>query len=297
MESLEEITMNNSIINASVTMQGLQQKLDVLANNMANVNTVGYKKKEASFENVLTNTMNQPQGFMKTGRMTSLGLPQGWGAKLVGLQNIMTQGSLKPTDEPYDLAIEGDGLFEVTIPGSNIPAWTRDGAFKLSAYNKVDPATGNVTKAMGLATKDGYFVKDTASNQPIEIAIDPADPTLQNSRVRVDEQGRVVVYNEANPASTGRQVGQIKLVKVINPQLLGEADGNYFRLPANVAQNNVFDVNTNGVTIKQGFLEQSNVDLQQEMSELVMVQRAFQLNSRAISSADTMMGLANNLRG
>ncbi|MVP01522.1 flagellar hook-basal body protein [Paenibacillus lutrae] len=292
--------MNNSIINASISMQGLQQKLDILANNMANADTVGYKKKEASFQNVLTNVLGEPEGFRQNGRMTPLGLPQGWGARLVGLQSNMKQGSLNQTDNPYDLAIEGDGLFEVTVPGSQEPVWTRDGSFKLSVYEKVDPATGARTKAMGLTTKDGYFVKDAANNEPIQIAINPADPTLQNTRVRIDELGRVYVRNQSDPADAGRMAGQIKLVKVVAPQLLTEADGNYFRIPPNIAQNTVLTpVNTtaDGVAVKQGFIEKSNVSLQDEMTELIMVQRAFQLNSRAISSADTMMGLANNLRG
>ncbi|WP_068777427.1 flagellar hook-basal body protein [Paenibacillus sp. FJAT-26967] len=292
--------MNNSIINASISMQGLQQKLDILANNMANADTAGYKKKEASFQNVLTNVLGEPEGFRQNGRMTPLGLPQGWGSRLVGLQSNMKQGSLNQTDNPYDLAIEGDGLFEVTVPGSQEPVWTRDGSFKLSVYEKVDPATGARTKAMGLTTKDGYFVKDAANNEPIQIAINPADPTLQNTRVRIDELGRVYVRNQSDPSDAGRMAGQIKLVKVVAPQLLTEADGNYFRIPPNIAQNTVITpVNTtaDGVAVKQGFIEKSNVSLQDEMTELIMVQRAFQLNSRAISSADTMMGLANNLRG
>ena len=105
--------MNNSMINSSVSMQSLQQKLDILSNNIANVNTNGFKKKEASFEDVLTNVKSQPEGFRQQGRFSPLGFNQGWGSKLVQIQTNLSQGPIQSTGNVTDFAIQGDGLFEV----------------------------------------------------------------------------------------------------------------------------------------------------------------------------------------
>jgi flagellar basal-body rod protein FlgG len=281
--------MNNSMINSSVSMHGLQQKLDILANNMANSGTVGYKKKEASFEDVLTNVKNQPQSFRQQGRMSPLGLNQGWGSRLVQSQTNMAQGPVQSTGNQTDLAIQGDGLFQVSTDANGTPAWTRNGAFTLS------PDGGGSVR---LVTTDGHSLVGTDGN-PILIP--------NNSRPHIDQDGKITAYNDADPSQPPVPVGQIKLVRVIRPQLLQSMGDNLYTLPALPAGVNVQDilqdVNTTAgtaadrVAVMQGFLEQSNVNMSDEMTDLIMVQRAFQLNSRAITSSDTMMNLANNLRG
>jgi flagellar basal-body rod protein FlgG len=287
--------MNNSMINSSVSMNGLQQKLDILANNIANSNTVGFKKKEASFEDVLTNINNQPKGFRQQGRLSPLGFNQGWGSRLVQVQTNMTQGPIQPTGNMTDLAIQGDGLFEVAVSkidpatGNQVyqPAWTRNGAFSLSPDNQ-----GNMTMAM----TDGHFLVDT-TGKPIRIP--------QGFRPAIDQSGNVLAYNEIDHSAPPINVGQIKLVRIVRPQLLREVGDNIFSLPAGIANTQDILQNVNGnagnvadrVEVMQGYLEQSNVNMSDEMTELVMVQKAFQLNSRAITSSDTMMNMANNLRG
>jgi flagellar basal-body rod protein FlgG len=287
--------MNNSMINSSVSMNGLQQKLDILANNIANVNTAGFKKKEATFEDVLTNIQNQPEGFRQQGRLTPLGFNQGWGSRLTQVQTNMAQGPIQPTQNLTDLAIQGDGLFEVAVStvdpatGNPIfqPAWTRNGAFTLSPDTQ-----GTVT----LSTGEGHFLVNTAGD-PIRIP--------KNHRLSIDQSGNVLAYNELDITAPPLNAGQIKLVRVVRPQLLSEVGDNLYALPAGIANPQDILQNVNGnlgnaadrVEVMQGFLEQSNVNLSDEMSELVMVQRAFQLNSKAISSSDTMMNMANNLRG
>ncbi|MCD1260871.1 flagellar hook-basal body protein [Paenibacillus athensensis] len=286
--------MNNSMINSSVSMQSLQQKLDILANNIANANTTGFKKKEASFEDVLTNVKGQPEGFRQQGRMSPLGFNQGWGAKLVQIQTNMAQGPVQATGNQTDLAIQGDGLFEVTVNtvdanGNPVqqPAWTRNGAFHLSP-----DTTGN----MVMTTEDGHFLAGTDGN-PIRLP--------KNYRPAIDPDGRILAYNEIDHNQPPINVGQIKLVRVVRPQLLREVGDNLYSLPAGVTNIDGILQNVNGtaanaadrVEVMQGYLEQSNVQLADEMTELVMVQKAFQLNSRAITSSDTMMNLANNLRG
>ncbi|KIL40632.1 hypothetical protein SD70_11960 [Gordoniibacillus kamchatkensis] len=292
--------MNNSMINSFVSMHTLQQKLDILASNIANVNTAGYKKKEASFEDVLTNIKLQPAGFRRDGRLTPLGYNQGWGSKLVGIKSNFAQGPLSPTQNPTDLAIQGDGLFEVEVPSRDAngnlvakQAWTRNGAFQF------EPSADG-TK-MYLTTKEGYRVRDV-NDQQIAVPV--------NTHPQIDAQGNIWAYPDGS-ATAGAKVGQIKLVRVARPQLLKEMGEGLYTLPTTgnaqqdqqILADNMRNVNnlppndTDRVEVRQGYLEQSNVNLPDEMAELVTVQRAFQLNARALTSADTMMNLANNLRG
>ncbi|MCR8645069.1 flagellar hook-basal body protein [Paenibacillus sp. N1-5-1-14] len=285
--------MNHSMINSSVSLHGLQQKLDILAGNIANVNTTGYKKTQASFEDVLTRVKSQPEDFRLPGRMTPLGLNQGYGARLVNMSKDMSQGSIQPTDNPLDFAVEGNGMFEIGVPsvdadGNPIvkPAWTKNGSFTI---------TLNQDREEVLTTKEGYAIYNTDDEQIII-------PT--NHRVQVDSSGRIYAYDKANEGAGPIDLGQMRIVRVVRPQLMRELADNLYELPAGVNRDqvvsNVADedpLNGEPIRVMQGFLEHSNVKLTDEMSELIMVQRAFQLNSRAISSSDTMMGLANNLRG
>ncbi|MDD9271945.1 flagellar hook-basal body protein [Paenibacillus sp. GCM10023248] len=287
--------MNNSMINSSVSMHSLQQKLDILSNNIANVNTNGFKKKEASFEDVLTNVKAQPEGFRQQGRFSPLGFNQGWGSKLVQIQTNLAQGPMQSTGNVTDFAIQGDGLFEVMISkldanGNSVlqPAWTRNGAFDLSP-----DANGDTV----LTTKGGHLVTGTDGN-PIRI---PA-----GFRPVVEQDGSIKGYSEQDPSAEPLNLGQIKLVRVVRPQLLQDAGDNLYALPAGITEaekanilqnvNPGLDTSNNRVTLMQGYLEQSNVTLADEMTDLVMVQRALQLNSRAITSSDQMMNIANNLR-
>jgi flagellar basal-body rod protein FlgG len=285
--------MNNSMINSSVSMHSLQQKLDILSNNIANVNTNGFKKKEASFEDVLTNVQTQPEGFRQQGRFSPLGFNQGWGSRLVQIQTNLAQGPIQSTGNVTDFAIQGDGLFEVQLGeldgnSERKKAWTRNGAFSLSPV----AAGGNV-----LTTKEGHFVTGADGN-PIRV------PT--GIRPVVEQNGTIKGYSEQNPSAAPINLGQIKLVRVVRSQLLQDVGDNLYTLPtgvtaaekANILQdvNPGLDTTNNRVTLMQGFLEQSNVTLSDEMTDLVTVQRALQLNSRAITSSDQMMNIANNLR-
>ncbi|MGG1552526.1 MULTISPECIES: flagellar hook-basal body protein [Paenibacillus] len=287
--------MNNSMINSSVSMHSLQQKLDILSNNIANVNTNGFKKKEASFEDVLTNVKAQPEGFRQQGRFSPLGFNQGWGSKLVQIQTDLAQGPIQPTNNPTDFAIQGDGLFEVSVSkvdenGNQVfqPAWTRNGAFSLSP----DGQGGKV-----LTTKEGHFINGIDGN-PIRVPV--------GYRAVVGQDGTILGYNEQDPAAEPIPVGQIKLVRVVRPQLLQDVGDNLYTLPAALTAaekaNILQDVNGLAakpgarVSLMQGYLEQSNVTLSDEMTDLVIVQRGLQLNSRAITSSDQMMNIANNLR-
>ncbi|MDF2715286.1 MAG: flagellar hook-basal body protein [Paenibacillus sp.] len=290
--------MNHSMINSLVSMQGLQQKLDIVANNMANINTTGFKRKEATFHDVLTTTMRQPDTFQQVGRLSPLGLTQGWGAKLSQIQTLMAQGSLQQTDLPTDLAIEGDALFEVTIPtvdGDGQPgqrtAWTRDGAFSLKAQ------PGDMENVY-LTTQEGHLVLGT-DDQPIRV------PNYH--RIKVETDGTIMAYNDFQPELPPVQAGSLKLVQVVRPQLMQNIGDNLYTIPdaidpalGEVLRVVAFDgenPEAAKVKVQQGFVEQSNVNLTEEMTELMLTQRAFQLNAKALTSADNMMSLANSLRG
>jgi flagellar basal-body rod protein FlgG len=287
--------MNHSLINSSVTMHALQQKLDMLANNIANVNTNGFKRKEASFQDVLTSVKEQPQGFQKAGRLSPLGYNQGWGSKLVQAQLNLAQGSLTATESPLDIAIEGNGLFEIqslSLDANNNTVarnvWTRNGSFELR------PSNDGADPDMYLTTKDGEFVVGVDDN-PIRIPVD------HNVQIRPD--GTIAAYSELDKNAPPVDAGQLKMVRVIRAQVLQQLGDNLYSLPEGIANPQevlqTLDATNNTVdpiVVRQGFLEQSNVSLADEMADLIQVQRAYQLNARAVTSSDTMMGIANNLR-
>jgi flagellar basal-body rod protein FlgG len=241
--------------------------------------------------------MEQPPGFQKEGRATPLGYTHGWGSKISQMQFNMAQGSLQITDNPMDLAIEGDGLFEVFInsvdlegnPVQNI-AWTKDGSL---TYSQIP----GDSEGLHLITKQGHYLMNTA-NQPIRVPV--------NHDVKIDTAGVVTAVNKVDIFEPPLLLGQIKIMHVIRPQLLQENGDSTYVLQQGV-------VNTTGqvlqpfnalanqdgaakIALHQGFLEHSNVNMTNELTELIVAQKAFTLNARALTSADQMMGLANNLR-
>lgn len=290
--------MNASLISAMTSMTALQQKLDILGDNMANLDTTGYKRKEASFSDILMNVKRQPQGFQQSGRLSPLGYVQSWGSRISQVQYDLTQGSLKETGVSTDFTVEGDAFFEVNANGQT--AYTRDGGFQLTALGE-DPTR------LTLTTKEGYPVmgkNPDGRTGPIQVQAGYA--------LQVSTDGTVTAHPKDKPNDIVR-LGQIKLDVAVKPQFLQQIGNNLFTVPSGMdnaiaqvvreAAPADFDANSPERTvdtplgIRQGWLEQSNVSMADEMSDLLLVQRAYQLNARALSSADTMMNLANNLRG
>ncbi|QHT63472.1 flagellar hook-basal body protein [Paenibacillus lycopersici] len=272
--------MNGSMISAMASMNGLQQKLDMLADNIANVNTVGYKRKVGTFEDLLTTLKQQPEAFNQPGRLTPMGFNQGWGSRLTMVQPDLSQGPLQQTDQPFDVAIEGNALFQVQVDNDGHLGYTRGGSFQTSF-------TSNGINI--LTTKEGYPVSGI-NEKPIEI---PAEMQA----VSIDSAGNVI---GTLPTGGLMTLGQLKLVQVDKPALLNQVSDNLFAIADGIQPNDVLhDVTASPeskIAIKQGYLEQSNVVLADEMTDLISVQRAYQLSARALTSSDTMMGLANNLR-
>lgn len=279
--------MNSSMINAMVSMNGLQQKLDMLADNIANVNTVGYKRKEATFEDLLTNLRSQPEAFSQPGRLTPMDFTQGWGSRMTAVQPNLSQGPLQGTDKDTDIAIEGNALFEVEVDGAGNRAYTRNGAFQLTVGENGDTI---------LATEDGYPVVANV-REPLTNRIVEGNIVLpQGFSLRVNTDGTVLGVSSDRTV----ELGSIKLLKASRPAALTAVSDNLFVVAngintGDVVQQIVPD-SENLISLRQGSLEQSNVQLTDEMTELINVQRAYQLAARALSSSDTMMSLTNGLR-
>lgn len=279
--------MNSSMINAMVSMNSLQQKLDLIADNMANLDTVGYKKKQASFEELLNTIKQQPETVNQPGRLTPLGFAQGWGSKLTAIQPNLSQGALSATGLPTDFAIEGNALFEVQVDDAGNRAYTRNGAFQLTVR-----ANGDTI----LTTDDGYPVLANMTDEDGNIVqgsvVLPEGHTLQ-----VDSTG---MMRAVSSDGTSIPLGSIRLHEVMRPAALTAVTDNLFIIADGIEVGDVVQAIEpnleNGIALHQGYLEKSNVELTDEIAELIIVQRAYQLAARALSSSDTMMGLANTMR-
>ncbi|WP_342434580.1 flagellar hook-basal body protein [Paenibacillus sp. FSL H7-0442] len=274
--------MNNSMIGAMVSMASVQQRLDLIADNIANVNTVGYKSKQGSFEDVLANVKQQPSTYLQNGRAMPLGYNLGYGVKTAAIMKNMEQGPLKETGLPTDLAIQGNAMFEVQ--GNGQKAWTRDGSFHFIP----DPSD---SATMMLTTAEGYSVLD---NNDVPVTA-PA-----GSKVAINSDGELLIRANGTGITT---VGQrIKLMDVQRPEGLEQRDDNLFVLLNGVTEANVFGAAgvagavPADVSVRSGYLEESNVDLAGEMTDMMQVQRMYQMAARALTSSDTMMNMANNLR-
>ncbi|WP_168121459.1 flagellar hook-basal body protein [Paenibacillus sp. HB172176] len=278
--------MNASMINAMVSMNALQQKLDLISDNIANLNTVGYKKKEATFEDLLTNLKQQPEAFNLPGRLTPLDFNQGWGTRLAMIQPNLTQGAMKATELNTDLAIEGNALFEVEVDGAGNRAYTRNGSFQLTMA-----ANGDTI----LATENGYPVVANLVDENGNIT-EGHIVLPEGYELKVNSDGTV----QGVSAGGTINLGSIKLLQATRPAALTPVADNLFAIADGVNVDDVVQNITpsldNHIALRQGYLEQSNVELTDEMTELINVQRAYQLTARALSSSDTMMGLANTMR-
>ena len=280
--------MNRTMITASNTLSQLQQQIDLIGNNMANVGTNGYKRSEASFNDLLVQQMdNQTKQDAEVGRLTPLGIRGGNGAKLSQAQLVLAQGSLKTTNRDLDVALTKENLFftiNVQDENGSSTRFTRDGAFFLS------PVDGN---QLQLVTADGNAVLDEFG-----------DAILINGQVKdltISNEGEMVVTT----ADGGEQNFNLGVVSVNKPQFLEKLGGNLYGLPANfnglgVNENDILNTLTGNqrgeISMKQGALETSNVDLSKEMTDLITAQRMYQFQSRSVTMADQMLGLVNSIR-
>ncbi|MEN1967713.1 flagellar hook-basal body protein [Lentibacillus sp. N15] len=276
--------MSRSMIQAAVTMNQLQQKLDLIGNNLANSQTTGYKSRDADFASLLFQQIdNLKNPDNEPARLTPDGVRIGSGAILGHTNRNTALGSWKETDRALDTALRGENqLFQIQVSHNGEPEtyYTRDGAFYLSPMND--------QQTVMLTTKDGHPV--IGENGPITFA-DGFDA------ISIQQNGEIVVRRD-NQTET---VGKLAIVETTRPQLLEATGENAYRLPnlaeANIELGQVIQaVNPNADVVKSGVLEQSNVDMAKQMNDMIMTQRAYQMNGKTITMGDQMMGLVNQLR-
>lgn len=261
--------MLKSLYTTATGMKAQQIMVDTIANNIANVNTAGFKRSAAAFEDLLYVTLKSP-GLEKdaSGTASPVGIQIGSGARLSATTKVYTNGVLEVTNRNLDVAIEGDGFFRVQLPNGD-EGYTRDGHFHINADGK-------------LVTSAGYVLQPEISFPPDAV------------EVNIDPEGRVTV-RVAN-SDTTTSVGEIQLTKFINPSGLLATGSNVLR-PTDAAGAPVPGTPSDSGfgSLKQGFIERSNVEIVNELVNLIVAQRAYEVNSRAIQASDQMLSVVNSL--
>ncbi len=248
-------------------MNSMQFNLDVISNNLANAKTTAYKRSRADFEDLLYQTIKMPGTENGDGTQTPTGMQIGLGSRPSSVQKIFTQGDYESTGNNLDWAIEGRGFFKVLVNGEEL--YTRAGAFKLD--------------------RDGYIVTSNGYKLQPEFAVPQG-----TVNITIDPYGLITASDQAG---TPLAQAQLTITDFPNPAGLISIGRNLFR--QSEASGDAIEGNpgTDSFgTIAQGFLEQSNVDVVLEMVNMIVTQRAYELNSKAVQTADEMMGIVNNLK-
>ncbi|MFO0997563.1 MAG: flagellar basal-body rod protein FlgG [Alphaproteobacteria bacterium] len=256
---------------AATGMLAQQLNVEVISNNIANVNTTSYKRQRAEFQDLLyQNQRRVGSSSSSNGTVVPTGVQLGLGVKAAAVYRISSQGNLTSTDNTLDLAVQGNGYFQVTLPNGET-AFTRAGSFQLSP-------TGSIVTSEGYALAPGITI--------------PSDATS----VTINSSGEVLVQLDGQVAE--QNVGTIDLANFPNPAGLQMVGGNLLLQTPASGQPKVGAPGTPGFgTILQGFLETSNVNIVQEITNLITAQRAYEMNSKVIQTSDEMMAQLNQLRG
>lgn len=259
--------MERALWSAVTGMRAQELSLDTIANNLSNINTTSFKSSKVSFQDMLYTALASPGATNSTGEIPA-GIQIGHGVRVSGISKNFRQGAMIETSNPLDLAIEGDGFFEVTMPDGTL-AYTRDGSFKVNNAGEV-------------VTGDGYKVSgiDTVAQGTTEITITP------------DGSSSAIV--NGTPVTKSR----LTLVRFINPEGLRSLGKNLYKdSEASGTPQTGQNPGENGVgTIAQRYLEGSNVNAAGELVNMITTQRAYEATSKAIKASDEMMSQANELR-
>lgn len=260
----------NALSVAATGMLAQQRNVEVVSNNLANMNTTAYMRRRPEFQDLLYQNLRRVGSTSaETGTVVPTGVQIGLGVKLAAVYRIHAQGNLSATDNPFDLAIQGRGYFQVEMPDGTT-GYTRDGTFQLNADGQI-------------VTHDGYAVLPGVS-----VPSDALDVTInQAGEVLAKVQGQVSLQN----------VGQLQTAVFQNDAGL-EAIGNnlYRETPASGPATVGAPQSTGYGSVLQGFLETSNVNAVEEITNLISAQRAYEMNSKVIQTADSMMGTISNVR-
>jgi flagellar basal-body rod protein FlgG len=255
---------------AATGMLAQQLNVEVISNNIANVNTTSYKRQRAEFQDLLyQNQRRVGSSSSSTGTVVPTGIQLGLGVKAAAVYRISSQGNLASTDNTLDVAVQGNGYFQVTLPNGDT-AFTRAGSFQLSP-------TGNIVTSEGYNVLPGITI--------------PADTVS----LTINASGDVLVKLDGQIAE--QNVGTIELANFANPAGLQMIGGNLLLQTAASGQPKTGTPGSTGFgTILQGFLETSNVNVVQEITNLITAQRAYEMNSKVISASDEMMAQLNQIR-
>lgn len=241
--------------------------MTTISNNLANVNTTGFKRDRAVFQDLLYQIDRQPGGMTTQNSELPSGLQLGTGVRVVGTAKQFTQGNLEVTEQPLDMAINGRGFLQVLMPDGNI-AYTRDGQFQLNA-------NGDVVNPDGYTLEPNINIPENANN------------------VTIGKDGTVtaVVDDQAAPVN----LGQITLVDFVNPQGLQAMGNNLYRATNASGDPGEGEPGIGGLgTIEQGMSEASNVEVVEELVNMITTQRAYEMNSKVVSAADQMLQFITN---
>ncbi|MDD4050693.1 MAG: flagellar basal-body rod protein FlgG [candidate division Zixibacteria bacterium] len=254
---------------AATGMVAQQMNIDNIANNLANVNTTGFKKGRVEFQDILYQNYRKAGTASAVGTTVPVSLDVGYGARAVATSREFSSGSVTVTGNATDLAIGGNGFFQIQMPDGTT-SYTRDGSFKISAEGD-------------LVTADGFQVQPT-------ITI-PQDATEVS--VTIDGQAFVAVIGNETP----QQIGQLELARFINPAGLSAVGHNLYTETAASGTPITGTPATDGFgRIDQGSLEASNVSVVDEMVNMIMAQRSYEINSKVIQTSDEMSQTTNNLK-
>ena len=261
--------MMRAMWSAAAGMNVQQFNMDTISNNLANVNTTGFKKARAEFQDLLYQTVNLAGTASSSSTSIPSGIQMGHGAKLQSLQRQYSTGNLRQTGNRFDMAIEGDGFFKVTQPDGTL-AYTRDGGFTTDQNG-------------ALVNAAGYMLEPqiTIPSDALSVTIAP------DGTVSVTQPGQ----------TQPQQVGQITLSHFVNPSGMNQLGRNLMQ--PTLASGDAIDgvPGTDGMgTVNQGFLEVSNVDVAEEMVNMIIGQRAYEANSKTNRTVDDMLSLLNGLK-
>ncbi|WP_426399117.1 flagellar basal-body rod protein FlgG [Ralstonia sp. R-29] len=243
-------------------MDAQQSQLDVISNNLANVNTTGFKRSRAVFEDLLYQNVREPGAQSSQQTTLPSGMQIGTGVRIVATERLHTQGNLQQTGNSTDVAINGNGFFQVQMPDGTL-GYTRDGSFQVNAQGQ-------------LVTAAGYPVQ-------------PAITVPQNATsLSIGKDGIVTVTTPGSVNST--QVGAFQLANFINPAGLRSMGENLYAETEASGTANLANPGSNGIgVLNQNYVETSNVNVVEEMVNMIQTQRAYEINSKSVQTSDQML--------
>ncbi|QEG42179.1 flagellar basal-body rod protein FlgG [Roseimaritima ulvae] len=262
-----------TLYTAATGMDAMETKLDVIANNLANINTTGFKKDRANFEDLLYRAEVYPGALDATQNPTAVGTQVGLGVRVTSTQTDQRQGTLQPTGRELDIAIEGKGYLPVTDPSTQTTLYTRAGNLDINANGQLVIGSAQT----GRLLEPALTIPDEATS----VVINPSGVVM----VQLPDQVEL------------SQVGQLQLAQFVNPDGLLKVGENMYQQTDASGQPQLGNPGDTGSGIlRQGNLEASNVEPVQELIDLITTQRAFELNSQAVQAGDQMMQTISNLR-